>query len=460
MRRSLRHVATGLGAALTLALAGTAYIALAETSPALTPLPSSASGTWPLTAVALLTAPVPQDRPNAAVLRRGQYLVALGDCMSCHLRAGGEPLAGGLALTTPFGVIYTPNITSDRDTGIGKWSSEQFYRAMHDGIGPQGENLYPAFPYPEFRRATRADDDAMFAYLQTTPAVHYLPPNNELHFPLNFRFLVKFWNLLFLESGGWQNDPRQSVDWNRGAYLVEGLGHCGECHTPKNWLGAGKASHELAGARLDNWVAPDLTGNDRTGLGGWSIADIEEYLANGRNARAGAAGGMAEVVTYSSALMTAADRRAIAVFLKSRAASPVLADSPVDAAAMRRGAAIYSDACASCHLEDGVGQPRFFPPLGNDAMLQQDDPTGLLHLILAGGRIGTSPSRSSPLSMPSFAWKLTDAEIADVGTYLRHSWGNEARPLNAAEVAQLRKQLGLDVVHLTANSGDRDGADD
>jgi mono/diheme cytochrome c family protein len=426
-----------------------AYLAIGETSP---PHPQGAS---PLTAVALLTAPIPDATPNAAVLRRGQYLVAAGDCMSCHLRAGGQPFAGGLRLETPFGVIYTPNITSDRDTGIGAWSSEEFYHAMHDGIGSRGENLYPAFPYPSFRRATRADDDAILAYLQTTPEARYTPPKNALRFPFNFRVMVKFWNLLFLGSREWTSDPGQSADWNRGAYLVEGLGHCGECHTPKNWLGADKKSRELEGAQLENWVAPDLTGNERTGLGGWSLADIAEYLANGRNASAGAGGDMGDVVTYSTALMTAADRQAIAAFLKSRPPSPAAAELPVNAGTMLRGAAIYSDVCASCHLADGVGQPRFFPPLGSNAMLQQTDPTGLEHLILAGARTGTSPLRPSPLSMPSFAWKLSDGEIADVGTYLRNSWGNRAAALTREQVHALRTALDLETVHLTSNSGDR-----
>jgi mono/diheme cytochrome c family protein len=210
----------------------------------------------------------------------------------------------------------------------------------------------------------------------------------------------------------------------------------------------------LHGATLDNWVAPDLTANDRTGLGGWSIDDVTEYLRTGRNAHAGAGGAMADVITYSAALMNDADRHAIAVYLKSQAAAPNIAHDPPDLGAMRRGAAIYSAACASCHLEDGVGQPRYFPPLGRNAMLQQADPTGLEHLILAGGRVGTSPARPSPLSMPSFAWKLNDQEIADVATYLRNSWGNQAAPVSTSDVSAARKKLNLGSVHLTINSDD------
>jgi mono/diheme cytochrome c family protein len=412
--------------------------------------PSSA-----VTPQGLLTQPLNDSAPNAAQLRRGQYLVAAGDCLSCHLREGGELFAGGLGLNTPFGVIYASNITPDRATGIGGWTSDQFYRAMHDGKGAQGEDLYPAFPYPWFRRVSREDIDAIFAYLMTLPAVSYTPPKNDLSFPLNFRSFVGAWNMLFLDSHDFQPDPGQSAEWNRGAYLVNGLGHCGGCHTPKNSFGADKSKQDLHGGKLDNWVAPDLTSNTRIGLGEWSVDDIAEFLGSGRNAHAAAGGAMAEVISYSTSLMSEADRRAIAVYLKSQPASPSAASFAPEPGAMRRGAEIYSDACASCHLDNGVGQSRLFPPLGKDAMLQQPDPTGLEHLILAGTRVGVSSSRPSPLGMPSFAWKLTDQEIADVSTFIRNTWGNHAGPVPASDVADLRKKLDLRTERLTDNSGDR-----
>jgi mono/diheme cytochrome c family protein len=438
-------LALGIGIAM-LGIARPAMSQLATTLPA-----HPVSGVTP---TQLLSEPIADSVPNAAQVRRGQYLVAAGDCMSCHLRSGGEPLAGGLGLKTPFGVIYAPNISSDKETGIGSWTADQFYRAMHDGIDDEGKNLYPAFPYPWFRLVSREDDDAILAFLKTTPPVTYTPPKNDLPFPLNFRSSVKGWNVLFLKSHDFQPDADQSAEWNRGAYLVNGLGHCGGCHTPKNSLGADKSKLELQGATLDSWVAPDLTANDRTGLGAWSIDDVAEYLRNGRNAHAGAGGAMADVITYSTSLLSDEDRHAIAVYLKSQAASPSRANVQPDPAAMRRGAAIYSDACASCHLENGVGQPRYFPPLGPNAMLQQADPMGVEHLILAGGRIGTSPSRPSPLSMPSFAWKLDDQEVADVSTFIRNSWGNQAAPVSVSDVRTARKKLNLDTVHLTDNSGD------
>ncbi len=448
MRRLLHLRTVALAAATAIATVG---LAMSQAWPSLPAHPTS-----DVLPIELLTQPVADPTPDAAQVRRGQYLVAAGDCMSCHLREGGEPLAGGLGLHTPFGVIYSANITPDKETGIGGWTSDQFYRAMHDGIDDDGKNLYPAFPYPWFRLASREDDDAIFAFLKTTPAVKYTPPKDNLTFPLNFRSMVKVWNLLYLNSHGFQTDAGRSTEWNRGAYLVNGLGHCGGCHTPKNALGADKVKLELHGATLDNWVAPDLTGNDRTGLGAWSVDDVAEYLRTGRNAHAGAGGAMADVVTYSTSLMNDADRHAMAVYLKSLPVGPGAAHDQADPGAMRRGAAIYSDACSSCHLEDGVGQPRYFPPLGHNAMLQQADPAGLEHLILAGGRIGTSGSRPSALAMPSFAWKLSDQEIADVCTFIRNSWGNQAAVVSAADIREVRKKLNLDTVRPTANSGDRD----
>ncbi len=304
-----------------------------------------------------LAQPISDSTPNAAQLRRGQYLVAAGDCLSCHLRDGGEPFAGGLGLNTPFGVIYTSNITSDRATGIGAWSSDQFYRAMHDGKGAQGHDLYPAFPYPWFRVVSREDDDAIFAYLMSLPAVSYASPKNDLAFPLNFRSFVGAWNLLFLDSHDFQSDPEQSTEWNRGAYLVNGLGHCGGCHTPKNSFGADKSKQELHGGKLDNWVAPDLTSNTRIGLGDWSVDDIAEFLGTGRNAHAAAGGAMADVIRYSTSLLSDADRRAIAVYLKSQPASAGIESSAPEAGAMRRGAEIYSDACSSSYSRPSARTP-------------------------------------------------------------------------------------------------------
>ena len=403
----------------------------------------------------LETRSVPDSTPDADQVRRGQYLVIVGDCVSCHVRDGGQPFAGGLGLNTPFGTIYSPNITSDKETGIGTWTPDQFYRALHEGIDDQGHHLYPALPYPEFTHVSRADTDAMLAYLKTVPAVNYNPPPNRLPFPLNLRITIAGWNLLFFRPAPpFQDTAGKSAQWNRGAYIVNGLGHCSACHTPKNLLGADRKGVFLQSGELDNWVAPDLTGNPRTGLGAWSTADIVEYLKTGRNARAQVGGSMAEVVSYSTSLMTAADLQAIATYLKDQPSSPPVTVTDPDAAAMKRGEAIYSDACASCHLEDGVGQARFFPPLKGDTMAQQTNPDGLIHLILAGGRTAPAPSRPTPLSMPSFAWKLDDRQTADVATYVRNSWGSRAPAVSASQVASMRRKLDLKTSYLTVNSGD------
>jgi mono/diheme cytochrome c family protein len=431
---------------------GAASVALGQSLPPLPAHPISPA----TTGVGALTQAIAPGAPNAAQIRRGQYLVVLGDCMSCHIRPGGEPFAGGFGLNTPFGMIYSSNITSDRDTGIGAWTGDEFYRALHRGIGRQNENLYPAFPYPWFTRVSRADSDALLAYLKTTPAVRYTPPPNKLPFPLNLRMMVKLWNLMFFRAApDQQADAASAADpAQRGAQIVNGLGHCSDCHSPKNVLGAERGGRAFHGGTLDNWVAADLTSNPHTGLGAWSAADIAEFLANGRNAHAGAGGSMAEVATYSTSLMSDQDRQAVAAYLKTLPARADDTPSAPDPAAMKAGAEVYSDACASCHLQNGVGQPRVFPPLPGEAGIQQPDPTGLIHLILAGGRVGVTETRPSPLTMPSFAWKLTDRQVADVATYVRGSWGNHASPVSADKVSHIRGKLGLQGLRLTVNSTD------
>ena len=391
---------------------------------------------------ALLTQPIP-DGPNADLIRRGRYLASAGDCMSCHTRAGGHPFAGGLGLQTPFGIIYSSNITGDRATGIGGWTPAQFYRALHEGRRNDGGWLYPAMPYNHFTVMTRADTDAILAFLKTVPAEHYSQPADRLPFPLDIRLAMIGWNALNFSPHGFKSDPGQSAAWNRGAYLVQGPGHCGACHTAKTALGAEKDGHALQGGPVEHWFAPDLTGNPRTGLGRWSAADIVEYLRTGRNAHAGAIGQMAEVVTYSTSLLSDGDLNAIATYLKSLPASPDEATAAPAAAAMKAGGAVFFDACTACHLVDGKGQPRMFPPLQGSAVAQQRDPTGVIRLILSGGRTAPTLTRPGFQTMPSFAWKLDDQQIADVATYVRNSWGNRAAPVDAKEVSKIRSTLHL-----------------
>jgi mono/diheme cytochrome c family protein len=392
--------------------------------------------------LSLLTRPIP-DGPNADLVRRGRYLAIAGDCVSCHTRVGGQPFAGGLGMKTPFGVIYSPNLTSDNTTGIGGWTADQFYSALHKGVAPGGKYLYPALPYPHFTMIDRADTDAILAFLKTVPAVSYTSPANRLPFPLNIRLAMIGWNAVNFRPHDFTPDPARSASWNRGAYLVEGPGHCGACHTPKDLLGAERGAEALGGATLDNFVAPNLRGDLRTGLGRWSNADIAEYLHTGRNAHSNAAGQMAEVVTYSTSLLPDADLEAIATYLKSLPAIGASEPAPAEQAAMNAGGAVFEDACTACHLEGGKGQARMFPPLAGSAAVQQTDASGVIRFILAGARTGPTLSRPSFQSMPSFAWQLSDQEVADVATYVRNSWGNHAAPVQVDKVSKVRSQLGL-----------------
>jgi mono/diheme cytochrome c family protein len=392
--------------------------------------------------LSILTAPIPNG-PNADLIRRGRYLTIAGDCASCHTARGGRPFQGGLGLQTPFGIIYSANLTSDREYGIGTWTNDQFYRALHDGVAPGGKHLYPALPYPHFTVVTRADTDAILAYLKTVPPVHYVQPSNRLPFPIDIRASLIGWDALSFSPHAFHGNPAMSPQWNRGAYLVEGLEHCGACHTPKNALGAERNDQAFRGSVIENWVAPDLTGNPRTGLGRWSVGDIVQYLRTGRNVHANASGLMGEVVAYSTSLLSDSDLTAIATYLKSLRPSPDLSSAAPDAAAMRAGSAVFFDGCTACHLAGGKGQPGMFPPLQGSSVAQQDDPTGVIRLILAGTRTAPTRSRPSFQSMPSFAWKLSNQEVADVATYVRNSWGNRAPPVDAHQVASVRSKLKL-----------------
>ena len=382
-------------------------------------------------------------------IQRGKYLVDAGDCKDCHTADSGKPFAGGRPLQTPFGVIYSANITPDRTTGIGAWSGEQFYRALHDGIDAAGHQLYPAFPYPYYTHVTREDVADIQAYLRSVTPVSNRPPANELPFPLNERALMNVWNWMYFKSATFKPDPKKSEQWNRGAYLVEGLGHCGACHTPKNFAGADETASALQGGNLQNWFAPDLNPDLRAGLGQWSASDIVEYLKTGRNVHSNATGPMAEVVEYSTSKLTDDDLQAIATYLKdlpnksqSGGSSGGAGGKPsVDANVANAGKAIFGDQCAECHGADGKGEPTFFPPLKGNTNVQQPDPTTVIRVILEGARSVPTKAHPTPLSMPAFDWKLTDAQIAAVATYIRSAWGNAASPVDAGKVAPVRKDI-------------------
>jgi mono/diheme cytochrome c family protein len=379
--------------------------------------------------------------PSSGIVARGKALAEAADCAGCHTEDPAKPLAGGKRIDTPFGAIYSPNLTPDRDTGLGAWSDDEFYRALHDGVARNGARYYPAFPYPNFTKITRDDVLAIRAYLTTLTPVRNTPPPPQLRFPLNYRVVMRGWNLLFFRPGTFENNPQKGDEWNRGAYLVQGAAHCGACHTPKNMFGADRRSQAFGGGLIDGWFAPRLDGAARSGLKSWSVEDIAEYLQSGRNGKSHAGGLMAEVVINSTSKMSDADIRAIAVYLKdlgAGAAEPDVATPP--AAQMADGARIYKGACVACHEADGSGSPRIYPPLPGNANLQATDPSSTLRIILDGAQTLTTPRAPNTGSMPAYARKLTDQEIADVATYIRNAWGNAAPAVTPAEVAKARRQ--------------------
>jgi mono/diheme cytochrome c family protein len=377
----------------------------------------------------------------ADTVARGEALTIAADCASCHTADPLKPFAGGKRIDTPFGAIYSLNLTPDRETGLRVWSDEDFYRALHHGVDPDGSRYYPAFPYPHFTKMIRGDVLAIRAYLATLTPFRNTPPAPELRWPLNYRVLMRAWNFLFFRPGLFEPNQQRSAEWNRGGYLVEGAAHCGACHTPKNLFGADRRGRAYSGGLMQGWFAPRLDGAERSGLKSWSVDDIVEYLQSGRNARSHAGGLMAEVVVNSTSKMSDADIRAIAVYLKdlpAGAREPAVAPPPQDELAA--GAAVYARSCIACHEADGSGAPRIYPPLPGNANLQAADPSSTLRIILDGAQTLTTPRAPNTGSMPAYARQMTDQQIADVANYIRNSWGNAARIVTPAQVRKARRE--------------------
>jgi mono/diheme cytochrome c family protein len=392
----------------------------------------------------VLTASLPvvaQQTP----LSQGRYLVAAGNCAGCHTAPDGRNLAGGVALETPFGIIYSSNITPDPETGIGRWTLDDFIRAMRQGIAADGMRLYPAFPYPSFTLISDGDLKLIWNYLRSQPPVHTAPRANALSFPFNLRVLMAAWNALYLKLGPYVPDPAKSAQWNRGAYLVQGLGHCGACHTPHNALGAEMSRQLLAGGvyrdRVSanvtrNWSTPNITGA-RSGLASWTVDDLARYLNTGHSARAGSFGPMNGVITNSTAQLHDDDIRAIAVYLKDRAPEGAAAGG-ADAAAVSAGQTVYSLRCATCHLPDGRGDTSTGPPLAGSAIVQAPDPAALINVTLYGAEIPLPAPADAWKNMEGFAANLTDDDVAALATYLRASWGNSGEAVTSDQVARQR----------------------
>lgn len=397
------------------------------------------------------TSPVPQSQSKVpvatlqdpALIARGQYLALAGDCASCHTAQGGPRYAGGRVLPTPFGNITSPNITPDRDTGLGEWSFEDFWQALHSGKGRHGELLYPVFSYTSFTKVTHDDALAIFAYLKSLSPVNAPAKAPSLGFPYSVRNTLKAWRALYFHEGEYQRDPARSDAWNRGAYLVQGLGHCNECHAPRDSLGGQQGSASLAGGQIpmQNWYAPDLATQANGGLAGWSEQDIVDLLKTGQSARGAAFGPMAEVVSQSTQHLSDADLHAMATYLQSLPARPQVAvdKSSLDTRAiLARGTEIYRARCADCHGSDGNGVAGVYPPLnGNSSVVE---PTGInaLRVVLLGGFAPVTQGNPRPYSMPPFAQQLSDADVAAVVTYIRQSWSNTASPMLERDVIKYR----------------------
>jgi mono/diheme cytochrome c family protein len=380
--------------------------------------------------------------PLYGEIERGRYLVAAGDCKACHTEDRGEPFAGGRPIPTPFGTIYSPNITPDEATGIGKWSNEDFWKAMHDGIDREGEHLYPAFPYPWYTKLGHDDVYAIKAYLDTLKPVRHETKPPDMPWPLSWRESAGLWDALFFDAGVYRWDRSKSEQWNRGAYLVEGLGHCGACHTPKNFLGATKRDKAFLGGTGEGWFAPSLRPAESEGIGDWSVDDIVEFLKTGATKRSRALGAMAEVVHDSTAHLDDDDLRAIAVYLKDLpATTPTTQKASDDHDRLTRGRLVYVDQCAGCHMEDGTGVANVIPPLEDDSHVHAHDPMSLARLVLEGAPSAVTPQRPERFAMPGFSGKLGNQDIADVLTYVRANFGNHADPVSASQVADVRQSI-------------------
>jgi mono/diheme cytochrome c family protein len=380
---------------------------------------------------------------------RGEYLVRAGNCVSCHTTPGGRVFTGGVPFPTDFGTIYSTNITPDRGTGIGGWTLQQFDAAMRKGERPDGTHLYPAFPYTSFTKLSDEDVATLYEYFMDLRPVAAPAKANDMSYPFGKRALLGPWKAMFFDEGRFQADGEQTAQWNRGAYLVQGLAHCGACHTPRNLLGAEKQSRAFSGGVLREVMddrdvaraAPDLTPAAH-GLGAWSEDDIADYLKLGVSSRARLMGTMNEVILNSTRHLTAEDNRAMAVYLKSLPPSSRRAARP-DEDLLELGSKQYDIHCGSCHLPTGLGSDDTGPPLAGSTLAQAPDPSSLIDLVLRGARVPVeAPSaewRSRPWqSMTPFAQKLSDEQAAALLTYVRNAWGNSAGVVEPHDIDRLR----------------------
>ncbi|KVN26500.1 alcohol dehydrogenase [Burkholderia stagnalis] len=456
-RRTARALAAGaawLAFGLAFGLASGAAIAQPAAAPVAGASASAAPAPAPAPASATSAAPQSAD----ALVARGAYLARAGDCVACHTASGGKPFAGGLKFDTPIGAIYSTNITPDPKTGLGGWTLGEFDRALRAGVRKNGDTLYPAMPFPSYARLTGDDVKALYAYF-----MHGVAPVQQenrpvdIVWPLSMRWPLGFWRKLFAPTPKpFDAAPYPDPVLARGAYLVQGLGHCGACHTPRaptmqerGLTDADGPDFLAGGAAIDGWVPTSLRGEPRTGFGAWTEAEIVQFLKTGRTARTAAFGGMTDVVGHSMQHLTDDDLTAIARYLKTlppkvQGETPYAYDAAAAKAlqagdASKPGAAVYRDNCMACHRSDGRGYTRVFPALGGNPVVQGDDPTSVIHVVLAGSALKGTHTAPSTFTMPPFGWRLSDQEVADVANFVRTSWGNTGSPVTAAQVAKVRK---------------------
>lgn len=383
---------------------------------------------------------------SAATIQKGEYLARAGDCIACHTQPGGKLFAGGRAMLTPFGTLFSSNITPDAETGIGAWTAQSFYTMMHTGRSPDGGLLYPAMPFGSYTKVSRADSDAIFAYMKSVPPIRAANKPHDLRFPYNNRSLILGWRTLYFQEGEYQPDHAKSEEWNRGAYLVQGLGHCAMCHSAINALGGSSESKAFQGGLIpmQNWYAPSLTSNKEAGLGEWSVDEIGSLLRTGVSPRGAVYGPMAEVVYNSLQHMTDADTRAMSIYLKSlgEGTPPGPAISNLSLAEssllMRLGQTVYDGQCASCHGAQGRGTPPHYPPLAGNPSIQMESAVNPIRMVLNGGYPPGTAGNPMPYGMPPFAQTLSDDEVAAVVTYVRLAWGNRGTAISARQANELR----------------------
>jgi len=394
------------------------------------------------------SSPAESKPANAEQVARGSYLARVGNCAHCHTASGGAAYAGGRAIDTPFGQIVSTNITPDRMAGIGGWNAQDFWLAMHHGMAKDGRALYPAFPYTSFTRISRADSDALFAYLQSVPASTTLRQPHDLRWPYSTQLALRVWRALYFKPAPAIATAPESEE-EKGAYLVQGLGHCMECHSARNALGAlsssGKGGYVLPGSQ---WFAPSLGDRSQGSVADWSLPETVAFLQTGTNGKALASGPMAEVVLHGTQYLSDSDARAMAQYLKALplqtpatvagSSTPVTPVTP-DATSNAKGATLYADHCASCHGDHGEGQAGAYPALAGNRAVTLANSNNLVLTVLGGGFAPATHGNPRPFGMPPFMLKLSDADIAAVLSYIRSAWGNAAAPVSEFDVNTPRR---------------------